>query len=259
LPDTHKPRHSLDLHHEIMLQLMDGEIHLSPLKDPQRILDIGTGTGIWAIDAADRYPMAEVIGTDLSPIQPKLTPDYSRFEVDDAELDWTYDANLFDFIHLRNVAQGIGNWPKLMAEVYRCTKPGGYVELAEVSLPQHTDDNTAKGGTSVWCDRMAEAMAKINRPFPSDHRDLTEKLENAGFVDVHYRLYKQPVGLWPKEKKFKNIGGMALMTCDTAGFEAYGMQVFTKILEMSTEEAKKVCRDALEDVRKKTTHLYCCL
>jgi methylase of polypeptide subunit release factors len=48
-----------------MLQLMDGEIHLSPLKDPQRILDIGTGTGIWAIDAADRYPMAEVIGTDL--------------------------------------------------------------------------------------------------------------------------------------------------------------------------------------------------
>jgi hypothetical protein len=62
---------------------------------------------------------------------------------------------------------------------------------------------------------MAEAMAKINRPFPSGHKDLTERLDNAGFVDVHYRLYKQPVGLWAKEKKFKDIGGMALMTCDT--------------------------------------------
>lgn len=34
------------------------------------MLDLGTGTGIWAIDFADEYPSANVIGTDLSPIQP---------------------------------------------------------------------------------------------------------------------------------------------------------------------------------------------
>lgn len=33
-------------------------------------LDIGTGTGIWAIDFADEHPETTVIGTDLSPIQP---------------------------------------------------------------------------------------------------------------------------------------------------------------------------------------------
>ena len=27
-----------------------GKIHLSPLKNPGRVLDIGTGTGIWAIE-----------------------------------------------------------------------------------------------------------------------------------------------------------------------------------------------------------------
>jgi methylase of polypeptide subunit release factors len=53
------------LNHEILLQLMNGEILQAPLKHPQRILDCGTGTGIWAIDAADKYPSAEVIGTDL--------------------------------------------------------------------------------------------------------------------------------------------------------------------------------------------------
>jgi SAM-dependent methyltransferase len=39
-----------------------------------QILDIGTGTGIWAIDMADKYPMAMVIGIDLSPIQPSFIP-----------------------------------------------------------------------------------------------------------------------------------------------------------------------------------------
>jgi hypothetical protein len=40
----------------------------------QRILDVGTGSGIWTIDMADQYPMAEVVGTDLSPIQPSWVP-----------------------------------------------------------------------------------------------------------------------------------------------------------------------------------------
>lgn len=51
--------------------MLDGELLTAPIpKDPQMILDIGTGTGIWAIDAGEKYPSAKVIGTDLSPIQP---------------------------------------------------------------------------------------------------------------------------------------------------------------------------------------------
>lgn len=66
----------------MFLLLLGGELHEAPLDNPQRILDIGTGTGIWAIDMADKFPMAEVIGTDITPIRPLWVPSnwYSKID-----------------------------------------------------------------------------------------------------------------------------------------------------------------------------------
>jgi hypothetical protein len=39
---------------------------------------------------------------------------------------------------MRNVSQSISDWPKVLSEVYLCTAPGGYVELAESGCTCHT-------------------------------------------------------------------------------------------------------------------------
>jgi ubiquinone/menaquinone biosynthesis C-methylase UbiE len=39
------------LQHHLFLLTLHGQLHLAPIKpDPHNVLDIGTGTGIWAID-----------------------------------------------------------------------------------------------------------------------------------------------------------------------------------------------------------------
>nr|POE47310.1 secondary metabolism regulator laea [Quercus suber] len=62
----------LDLQHHILQLTYGNNLHFAPLINPKHAIDVGTGTGIWAIDFADEYPECHVVGIDLSPGQPTL-------------------------------------------------------------------------------------------------------------------------------------------------------------------------------------------
>ena len=40
-----------DMKHAMVVNLCNGRLHFAPLENPQNILDVGTGTGIWPIDS----------------------------------------------------------------------------------------------------------------------------------------------------------------------------------------------------------------
>jgi hypothetical protein len=51
---------------------------------------------------AEEFPNAMVVGTDLSPIQPRRIPPNCKFYVDDFESEWEYRLDEhFDYIHSR--------------------------------------------------------------------------------------------------------------------------------------------------------------
>lgn len=54
MPTDEIEKDRLDMHHEIMLLLMNQKLTLAPLDTPHKVLDIGTGTGVWAIEFADQ-------------------------------------------------------------------------------------------------------------------------------------------------------------------------------------------------------------
>jgi ubiquinone/menaquinone biosynthesis C-methylase UbiE len=50
LPNDETESDRLDMHHELCRQILEGKLFLAPVENPQRVLDLGTGTGIWAIE-----------------------------------------------------------------------------------------------------------------------------------------------------------------------------------------------------------------
>jgi hypothetical protein len=55
----------MDMLHAMVKLVCEGSLHLSPLNNPQRILDVGAGSGIWAMEmgtiiSAQDYCFAEL-------------------------------------------------------------------------------------------------------------------------------------------------------------------------------------------------------
>ncbi|KAA8895827.1 S-adenosyl-L-methionine-dependent methyltransferase [Sphaerosporella brunnea] len=219
-----KEQDRLDLHHEIFLHILDGELHKAALDRPQCILDIGTDTGIWAVDMGDKYPMAEVLGTDLISIQPTWVPPNCQFEL---VLEGSpFNKDSLDFIRL---AQDISGWPKVMSEAYRCTKPEGWC-IAMTGLWRKTTPSPY----------FHEALAKIGRPFPLA-ATLVGHPEKACLKHVNVISYRHPYGPWPRDKRLNQIGTMAMLQAET-GIGAYGMAAYTRILGIEVETTQKISR-----------------
>ncbi|KAK2013154.1 methyltransferase domain-containing protein [Colletotrichum eremochloae] len=107
-PNDKREMDRLDLSHSLVVKTTGG-LFLAPIdKDKtHRILDVGTGTGIWAIEVGDKFPNAEVVGTDLSAIQPEFVPPNVTFEIDDAESAWV--GPMYDFIFSSNIYTNLNN------------------------------------------------------------------------------------------------------------------------------------------------------
>jgi tRNA G46 methylase TrmB len=78
LPNDGKEQDRLDFVHAIYMLIWNDRLHFAPLERPRRVLDIGTGTGIWAIQFAERNPETQVVGTDLSMTRKCNVPDVPR-------------------------------------------------------------------------------------------------------------------------------------------------------------------------------------
>jgi hypothetical protein len=123
LPNDEEEQDRLDSVHHMWLIAGEGELTKAPIKEPQMVLDLGTGTGVWAIEFADQYPSSVVVGTDLSAIQPSFVPPNLSFEIDDCEDVWLYKEDHFDYIHIRTLVGAIKDWPNLFQNIFKLVHP----------------------------------------------------------------------------------------------------------------------------------------
>ena len=185
-------------------------------------------------DFADEHPSAEVIGVDLSPIQPSFAPPNCKFEIDDVTSEWIHPPNHFDFINIRALYGSIADWPKLYMEIFNHLTPGGYFHQLEMSIQLKSDDGTLKPDhvLSQWSDVFHEAGEKFGKSFKAVY-DLKKWVSEAGFDDIHEVWYKLPVGGWSSDAWMKDLGKWNLLHC-TQGAEGWGLFLLTNIMKVGS-------------------------
>ncbi|KAJ5408587.1 hypothetical protein N7509_002470 [Penicillium cosmopolitanum] len=254
-PNDEQEQDRLDLSHHIYLMLLKGELCLAPVKNPGRVLDLGTGTGIWALDFADDNPDSEVIGIDLSPIQPAWVPPNCRFEVDDFEETWTYSQK-FDYIHGREMEGSIRDHDTLFERALENLNPNGWLEMASMEVNSYSDDDTHLQAPNIL--EIGKNLHTASKLFGKDMSSISswkERMEKAGFVNVKEEILKLPQSPWSKDPKLRELGKYHQLNMLEA-MPPYSYALFTRLLGWNRVQIEVLLAGVRRELKDLSLHLY---
>ncbi|KAF9876887.1 UMTA protein [Colletotrichum karsti] len=260
VPNDEKQNEGLEIAHYWETLFLGDKLFLAPVpQDVQKVLDVGTGTGIWALDFADEFPSAEVTGVDISPIQPGWVPPNCKFQIDDVEEPWTWPADHFDFVHIRHLEAAISDWPKLYGQALDHLKPGGYIEIKELDVEDHSQSLGELPESHIykrWVNVMFEASEKLGKSLRHslDH-GIAKDLRKAGFVDIVEKSWHIPIGSWPKDPKLKEVGACNLEYLDQS-LEGFGYYLLKEVLGWEVPEVIVFIAEMRKALRDPTLQTY---
>ncbi|ORY64360.1 S-adenosyl-L-methionine-dependent methyltransferase [Pseudomassariella vexata] len=258
LPNDVQEMNRLELQHMIFIEMLGHRLHLAPIDKIKmtHALDVGCGTANWSIEFAELYPHVQVIGTDLSPIQPRYAPSNCTFYIDDATKEWMFYER-FDYIHLRALTMGITDWDKLVDQAYKHLQPGGYLELQEFHMPLESSDGSLKPDSALatWGRNVQEICGRlgINVKAALEHPD---RLRQRGFQAVEEAHLPVPIGPWAKGLPQKRIGWMARKDL-YEGIDAISRRLLLMMDDGQTEEqVDALLAQCKEEIMDRSIHSY---
>jgi demethylmenaquinone methyltransferase/2-methoxy-6-polyprenyl-1,4-benzoquinol methylase len=179
-------------------------LDLARLGENGRALDVGTGTGDFALALLARSPRsATVSGVDISTGMLALAerraakagvgPRYERLIASVESLP--FDDGTFDVAMAGFVIRNVGDIPRGLREIRRVLKPGGRAVILDLHTPRNPTVRSLYRGFSFVSPRLAAALgsdAEAYRYLPRsieafhDPETLAELLRNAGFTGVRF-------------------------------------------------------------------------
>ncbi len=192
------PRHPgeadrLDLQHHALREAL-GRNYLAPVGPLGRVLDVGTGTGRWGIEICWEHPEALVVGLDLVPGRAEHPSGY-RHVRGNVLRGLPFRDGVFDFVHQRLLVAGIpvAEWPRVVGELVRVTRPGGWVELVEPMMRAQPTGPASRHLVELLLAR-ADSLGLDTRD--AVFRAVDGYLREAGLEEVTRREFELPIGEW---------------------------------------------------------------
>lgn len=248
MPNDEAEQTRLAIAHQAYLPALDNQLTVGLIpRSAKRILDIGTGTGDWAIAIAERFPKAEIIATDITnALQPASAPPNVFFELDDAQNEWAYNEP-FDFIHIRNLSGAFSNWGAIYAEVFKNLKRGGSFEIADRGSIQFKKE-IPNSHTSIFNGAIQSAADKSGRPLNLDHLKKP-MFDKAGLSVTKTRAIEVPLGTYDPDPR-KQVTGKMAMIAALEGLEAVSLRLLTKQLGWKEGDVRELCGEVQKEVMR---------
>ncbi|CAG8562289.1 7556_t:CDS:2, partial [Scutellospora calospora] len=141
LPNDDEEINRLQTQHYLFRYAWGGN-YSSPVEEILRaggahVLDIGCGPATWVLEMASEYTSTSFIGIDFSLVFPtNIKPRNVQFYHMNILDGLPFEDNTFDFVYQRFMGLALTEkqWPMLLTELVRVTKPGGWIELMECDL-----------------------------------------------------------------------------------------------------------------------------
>jgi len=201
---------------------------------------------------AEAHESAAVIGIDISPIQPNWVPPNCRFVIEDAEMEWPWDLNYFDFIHTRHLIGAISDWPRLYEQAFRHLRPGGWFEHCEYDITTRSDTGLVDDDHifNRWCKYFFDSSKVTGRRFDFPRKGEMKKImDEAGFVDVVHRQWKIPIGGWARDPKMKELGFFTFEFIDSS-LEGFALFILNKIMEWEVDRIMAHVKEMQDGIRR---------
>ncbi|RKF71505.1 Secondary metabolism regulator LAE1 [Golovinomyces cichoracearum] len=266
MPCDEDEQDRLDIYHKLLLLARRGALHTFPFTAPYDegigplILDWGTGTGIWAIEMADKYLAvhAKVIGLDLALTQPPNIPSNLTFLQGDIDSSWdNLGKDRWDLIHIRMLNGGVSYWQNIYEKVYSHLKPEhGRLEHTEIDLTPRCNDGSLPASSALhyWNRQISEASKMAGRSLA--YNGETElMLIQCGYVDIQEQIIETPLNPWPTAAHAKELGkwyNLGLMQ----GLQALSMAPLTRMMGWSVDEVNKLCNEVRKEISCNQYHVY---
>ncbi|KAK5663524.1 hypothetical protein OQA88_3954 [Cercophora sp. LCS_1] len=251
----------MDIFHKFFMIMRREQHFTAPIhnKESPRVIDLGCGTGIWAIDIAELYPRGHVTGMDLNLIQPEFIPPNIRFLQMDIETPWQdLEPGTWDLVHLRTLGGSVLNWPRLYQEIYRHLRPYyGFVEQVEINWLPRSRDGTLPPNSylSQWAELVFDAMDGFDRPMRIDGNVTKKQMTDAGLVDVKEEVFDFAINGWPEDSRGKEIGRWFNLGF-TQGLQALSLAPLSRGHGKTPAEITSLLDKVLLEARSLKIHTY---